>query len=204
MNRANQQTAGPGGRSITQLKDAWRRIAEICEFMKLTWVTQQAQHAYQIGEEAKVGRGRNDVSLIAASIIYATRVAKAGRSFREVAKVTGVTKSELGKVYNALRSAILADQKRNGVAQPEGLVQATKEVEGLIIRFCNHLALEKKIENAAKDIADRAVQKSAIDGRSPLSIAAGVVYFTCTLLGKPMTAKEIADVAGVSESTIKL
>ena len=42
------------------------------------------------------------------------------------------------------------------------------------------------------------------DGRSPVSIAGGAIYFTCYLLDKPKTIREISTVAGVSEGTIKL
>lgn len=42
------------------------------------------------------------------------------------------------------------------------------------------------------------------DGRSPVSIAGGAIYFTCHLLGKVKSARDISAVAGVSEGTIKL
>ena len=42
------------------------------------------------------------------------------------------------------------------------------------------------------------------DGRSPVSIAGGAIYFTCYLLGKNKSPRDISAVAGVSEGTIRL
>ena len=40
-------------------------------------------------------------------------------------------------------------------------------------------------------------------GRSPLSVAAACIYMTSHLLGKPKTAREIGQMAGVSDGTIR-
>lgn len=205
QSRANAQAIGPGGRSVTQLQTAFGRITEFCDKMQLPRaIAERAQHAYKIGDEARVARGRNDVALIAASIIFATRDAGAVRSFREIGRIANIPKSEVGRVFTQLKSAILAEQSRSGVSQPQGWSNANQSAEGLLGRFCNYLDLGNQVYNASKYIAEKAVQRAAIDGRSPLSIAAGVLYFTCILFGKATTAREIAEVAGVSESTIKL
>ncbi|EEB86741.1 hypothetical protein MPER_16192, partial [Moniliophthora perniciosa FA553] len=54
------------------------------------------------------------------------------------------------------------------------------------------------------DIIVAAREHGIADGRSPVSIAGGAIYFTSHLLGKGRSLKEIGDVAGVSEGTIKL
>ncbi|KAL1407518.1 transcription initiation factor IIB [Vanrija albida] len=206
QNRANQTSSGSGGKaSPAQIQTAFARIVDFCDKMQLPRsVMERAQHVYIIGNDAHVAKGKNDDAVIAACIIYACRAAGAERSFREVCKVTKVSKSELGRVFNLLRNAVMASNSQNGVAHPQGLSSANQSAEGLLGRFVNYLDLGNKLGKDAKDIAVAAVAKSAIDGRSPLSIAAGVLYFTCILHGRSTTSKEIADIAGVSESTIKL
>lgn len=54
------------------------------------------------------------------------------------------------------------------------------------------------------DIIVAARKHGIADGRSPVSIAGGAIYFTCNLLGKVKSVRDISAVAGVSESTIKL
>ena len=43
----------------------------------------------------------------------------------------------------------------------------------------------------------------ALAGRSPLSAAAACIYFASHLMGEPKTAKDIAQVVGVSDGTIR-
>lgn len=206
QSRANQQVTGPGGHSNpAQLQAAFGRVSEMCDAMQLPRsVVDGAQHAFMIGDRARISRGKNDDAVIAACIIYACRAAGAERSFREVCKVTKVSKSELGRVFTLLRTAVQAENAAKGISHPQGLSSANQSAEGLLGRFCNYLDLGNAIYNASKHIATVAVAKSAIDGRSPLSIAAGVLFFTTILFEKATTAKEVADIAGVSESTIKL
>lgn len=201
QNRANQQS-GTGGTSIAVLTAGFARIGEFCDAMQLPRsVAERANHAYKIAEEARISRGKNDDAVIAAAIIFACRASGAQRSFREVCKVTKVSKSEMGRQFNLLRAAVAAQ----GLEVPGAALSSAKEsAEGLLGRFSNYLDLGTQIFNASKHIAVVAVAKSAIDGRSPLSIAAGVLYLTCILFEKSTTSKEIADIAGVSESTIKL
>jgi transcription initiation factor TFIIB len=202
QSRANQQAGGPNQKSSSaQLQAAFGRINDMCDAMQLPrTISDRAQHAYMIGDQKRVSRGKNDDALIAAAIIFATRSAGAERTFREVCKVAKVTKSELGRVFTLLRGAV----QGSGLDAPMGHSSANQSADGLLTRFVNYLDLGNAIYNASKHIAVEGVAKSAIDGRSPLSIAAGVLYFTVILFEKPTTPREIADVAGVSESTIKL
>lgn len=71
-------------------------------------------------------------------------------------------------------------------------------------RYCNWLDLSTQIFNAAKYISGQAASKTDIDGRTYPSIAAGVLFLTCILFGVKTGAKELAEVAGVTDSTIKL
>jgi transcription initiation factor TFIIB len=162
-------------------------------------VTEIAQHAYKIGDEERISRGRNDDALIAASIIFATRMAGAQRSFTEVCKVTRVSKSDLGRVFKQLKSAI--DKTGTG---PKGNTNTSDVVASLLGRFSNYLDLGVQILNSAKHVAPLAMRLPTIDGRTPGAIAAGVLFFTTTLMEKSTTSKDIAGISGVSESTIKM
>ena len=167
-------------------------------------VLMRAQHVYKIADEKKVVRGKNDKAIIASCIIFATRDAGANRTFQEVCKVLKVSKKELGQVFGLVKAAVQEEQVKEGRGVIGGLSNTQNSTEALLGRFCNYLDLGNIIYNAAKHIVVEASFKSAIDGRSPVSIAAGVLLFTCVLFEKSMTAKDIVRVADVSESTIKL
>lgn len=56
---------------------------------------------------------------------------------------------------------------------------------------------------ASKSIAENMIAKGVLAGRSPLSAAAACIYMASHLMGVPKTPKNIADVAGVSDGTIR-
>lgn len=52
-------------------------------------------------------------------------------------------------------------------------------------------------------MAKKAKDLDILPGRSPISVAAAAIYLACVAMKDAKTAKEIADVSGVAESTIK-
>jgi transcription initiation factor TFIIB len=72
-------------------------------------------------------------------------------------------------------------------------------------RFCANLGLPQLIQRAATVIARRATEGDVVPGRSPISVAAAAIFMACLASADKdkKTAKEIGDIAGVAESTIK-
>jgi len=204
--RANAASNIAGRTSNATLSAVFGRITEKCEAMQLPRnVVQRAQHVYKIADERRVVRGKNESAVIAACIIFASRDAGAARTMQEIGSAMKVSKKEIGHVFNLIKSAVQEDRQRTGTMQSVGGESVSREsVEALLGRYCSYLDLPNSILNASKHIATMAAAKAHTDGRSPLSIAGGALYFTCILFERPMTAKEIYDVGNVSESTIKL
>nr|KIR86391.1 transcription initiation factor TFIIB [Cryptococcus tetragattii IND107] len=204
--RANTLSNGIYGKSsVAQLSAVFSRIGEKCDAMQLPrGVRERAQHVYKIVDEARAIKGKNEPAVIAACIVYACRDAKVHRTFQEVCKALKISKKELGQVFNHVKSVVQSSSAQGSMVSVHGSNNAQESAEGLLGRFANYLDLGNAVFNVSKHIAGEAVAKSAIDGRSPVSIAAGVLYFTCVLLGKSTTAKDISAMGGVSESTTKL
>ena len=53
------------------------------------------------------------------------------------------------------------------------------------------------------ELLDQAIEKGLISGRGPMGVAAAAVYIASVLTGERRTQKEVADVAGVTEVTIR-
>lgn len=116
-----------------------------------------------------------------------------------------MSKKTLGQCYKALEQAFNLTpgahaQNSNSAANPSSATGA----EDLLVRYCNHLDLPPNVQPICSDIIKEARKQGIADGRSPVSIAGGAIYFTCHLLGKAKSARDISMVAGVSEGTIKL
>ena len=93
---------------------------------------------------------------------------------------------------------------------PGAATQATNDSspttgpEKLLLRYCNYLDLPPNVQAICSDIIIAARQHGIADGRSPVSIAGGAIYFTCYLLGIQKPIQDISTVAGVNEGTVKL
>jgi len=70
-------------------------------------------------------------------------------------------------------------------------------------RFCSNLSLPNTVQIAATVIARRAVELDLVAGRSPISIAAAAIYMASQASAEKKTAKEIGEIAGAAEVTVK-
>ena len=202
--QARVNSLSTGATNLATLSSAFARIAEKCEAMQLPrTVVQRAQHIYKIAFEKRVIKARNEKAVIAACITFAGRDVGAERSFPEICRATGVHKKELGQAVSQVKLALTEERLASGKALA-GLSSVEKSAEGLIRRFVNYLDLGNTIYNAAKHVVVEATAKAQIEGKNPVSIAGGALYFTCVLFEKPVSAKDIQNVANVTDNTIKL
>ena len=196
-------TRGNASRSERNLLAAFRDISSWCDQFSLPkTISDIAKQLYKRSDEEKLLRGKPLDAVIAACIFIACRQAHVPRTFREICNLTNVSKKVLGQCYKALEQAFNltpgASQDRHTSA-PTG----TTGAEDLLVRYCNHLALPPNVQPICADIIVKARELGIADGRSPVSIAGGAIYFTCCLLDKPKSIRDISSVAGVSEGTIK-
>lgn len=190
-------------RAERNLLQAFRDIATWCDQFSLPkTISDIAKQLYKRSDEEKLLRGKPLDAVIAACIFIACRQAHVPRTFREICNLTHVSKKVLGQCYKALEQAFnltpgAAVDKRSAQGGARG-------PEDLLVRYCNHLDLPANVQPICGDIIRKARELGIADGRSPVSIAGGAIYFTCHLLGKVKSARDISTVAGVSEGTIKL
>ena len=59
------------------------------------------------------------------------------------------------------------------------------------------------VEKAASSIARNAVDLDIVPGRSPISVAAAAIYMASQASDNRKTQKEIGDIAGVADVTIR-
>ncbi|TFK55632.1 transcription initiation factor IIB [Heliocybe sulcata] len=193
-------------RSERNLLTAFRDIASWCDQFSLPkTISDIAKQLYKRTDEEKLLRGKPLDAVIAACIFIACRQAHVPRTFREICNLTKVSKKTLGQCYKNLEQAFNLTPGAAGKSHGfSGTGTTTTNAEDLLIRYCNHLDLPPNVQPICKDIIQAARERGIAVGRSPVSIAGGAIYFTTHLLGKPKSAREISNVAGVSEGTIKL
>jgi len=189
-------------RSERNILTAFRDISSWCDQFQLPkTISDIAKQLYKRADEEKLLRGKPLDAVIAACIFIACRQAHVPRTFREICNLTHVSKKTLGQCYKALEQAF---NLSSGATASESASSPTAGPEKLLVRYCNHLDLPANVQSICSDIIVAAREHGIADGRSPVSIAGGAIYFTCLLLGKAKSVRDISTVAGVSEGTIKL
>ncbi len=135
-------------------------------------------------------RGRLIESVVA-SVLYAIcREYGIPRTLDEISTISGVEKKEIGRTFRFISREL------------ELKVPLTDPTH-YIPRFASTLKLSGKVQEKAIDLLKKAISKGLISGRGPTGVAAAAVYIASAVEGERRTQKEVADVAGVTEVTIR-
>ena len=71
------------------------------------------------------------------------------------------------------------------------------------VRFASELGLSGEAQSKAIEIIEKAMEKGLTSGRGPTGVAAAALYIASVLLGERKTQRDVADIAGVTEVTIR-
>lgn len=135
-------------------------------------------------------RGRL-IEAVVASVLYAVcRTYHVPRTLNEMAEASGLTKKEIGRTYRFLVRELNLE------------IPLTNPIH-YIPRFASELNLSGEVQEEGRRILEEAIKKGLISGRGPTGVAAAAVYIAGLLKGERRTQKEVANVAGVTEVTIR-
>lgn len=135
-------------------------------------------------------RGRQIESVVSAVIYAICRQYGIPRTLDEIAQVAEIPKKEIGRTYRLITQEL---ELKIPLTNPRFY----------ITRFVTALKLSGEGQEKAVEILDQALAKGLISGRGPMGVAAAAVYIASVITGERRTQKEVADVAGVTEVTIR-
>jgi len=135
-------------------------------------------------------RGRQIESVVSAVVYAICRQYGIPRTLDEISNVAEIPKKEIGRTYRLITQEL------------ELKVPLTNPVF-YITRFITALKLSGETQQKAVEILNQAIKKGLISGRGPMGVAAATVYIASVITGERRTQKEVADVAGVTEVTIR-
>ena len=84
-----------------------------------------------------------------------------------------------------------------------GIQIPTSNAKDFISRFCADLELSGRVQKKACELIDQASAKAITAGKDPTGLAAAAIYITGILEGERRTQRRIAEVAHVTEVTIR-
>jgi len=153
-------------------------------------IFETASVIYRKALKKRLVRGRSIQGISAASVYIACRQCGLARTLNDVAAASNVSRRELGRSYRFL------------VNETNCSIPLIKPIQ-YVSRFSNQLELQGKVEVIASKILSAARELRLTSGRGPKGIAAAATYIASTLTGQMMTQREIAEIAQVTEVTIR-
>ncbi len=153
-------------------------------------VHEEVARKYEEAVDKGLVRGRSMESVIAALLYAVCRELGTPRTLEEIADASGVDRREIGRTYRY-------------VSRQLGIKILPASPEDYIPRFTTMLGLSDKVQARAIRILKKAKKNDVTSGKGPTGVAAAAVYIAAVLEGEKKTQREIADVVGVTEVTIR-
>jgi transcription initiation factor TFIIB len=153
-------------------------------------IKESAALLYRKAVKEELIRGRLIESVVAAVIYAICRIQGIPRTLDEIARASGMEKKEIGRAYRFLKSELNVNVPLTDPAQ-------------YVQKFATALRLNGTIQEEAIKLIRKALKKGLISGRGPTGVAAAALYIASAMHGEKRTQKEVADVAGVTEVTIR-
>jgi len=135
-------------------------------------------------------RGRSIEGVTAAALYAACRQCNVPRTLDEIATFSHLSRKDIGRTYRY-------------VSRELELKLLPTSPEDYISRFCSELKLSGDVREKTIKILHDAARGELTSGRGPTGMAAASLYIATVLCGERRTQREIADVAGVTEVTIR-
>jgi len=175
-------------RNLAQAMNELDRIASQLNLPRS--VREEAAVIYRKAVEKGLVRGRSIESVMAAAIYAACRRLKIPRTLDEIAAFTKSGRKDVARCYRLLLRELTVQVP---IADPIDYVP----------RIGALLGLSGNVLKRAAEILKRAKEKGITAGKDPAGLAAAAIYIASLLEDERRTQKEIAQVSGVTEVTVR-
>jgi transcription initiation factor TFIIB len=153
-------------------------------------IVEKTAYVYRKAQERSLVRGRSISAILAAAIYASCREMETPRTLNDIADETKVKRKDISRSYRILVLEL-------DIKVP--LVDPMK----CIAKIANKAGISEKTKRAAMKTMAEIVEKRISAGKLPMGLAATVLYISCLKNGENKTQKDIAEVAGVTEVTVR-
>ena len=173
------------------LKQALSELKRVSSFLRLPGsVDEEASRIYTLAVQRGLVRGRSMESVVAGALYAACRRHDVPRTLDELSEASGIEKKEIGRTYRFITREL-------------GIKILPSNPADYIARFASALKLSAETQSRSVEIIEDAQRVELTSGRGPTGIAAAALYVAALINGEKKTQREVADVAGVTEVTIR-
>jgi transcription initiation factor TFIIB len=135
-------------------------------------------------------RGRSIAGMTAASLYAACRISETPRTLKDVSAASRIRKKDVARCYRLLVREL---DLRMPVVDPVKCIS----------KIATGVQISMLTQQRAIRIINEAKKKGVVTGKDPMGLAAASLYVACVLEGEKKTQKEIAEVANVTEVTVR-
>jgi transcription initiation factor TFIIB len=186
-----QRRTRVGNASERNLSHAFSELNKLSSQMNFPRsIRERAGMIYLKAAKKNLVRGRSVEAVVVATVYAACRLAGMPRTLDELSNISRIPRRDIGRTY---RFIVRELKLKMDVPTPLTYVP----------RFCNKLKVDQKVKRKAEEILTKSIEKELISGRGPVGVTAAVIYIATVLCDEKKTQREIADVVGVTEVTIR-
>lgn len=173
------------------LRLAMAELRRIASFLNLpNFVKEEASKVYNLVLQRGLVRGRSMESVVSACIYAACRTYNIPRTLDEISVASDVERKEIGRTFRFVTRKLV-------------LKVTPSNPKDYIARFASTLHLSPKTQSDSLRILKKAETSELTSGRGPAGIAAASLYVASLLNDEKRTQREVAEVAGITEVTIR-
>jgi transcription initiation factor TFIIB len=173
------------------LRLAMSELRKVAAYLELPPVVrEEAARVYNYILQRGLVRGRSMESVIAACIYASCRSYNIPRTLDEISTASEVERKEIGRTYRF-------------IIRRMGIKVKPSSPKDYISRFASTLHLSPKTQQGAIKILSKEEISELTSGRGPAGISAAALYVSALLNDEKKTQREVADVAGITEVTIR-
>jgi transcription initiation factor TFIIB len=153
-------------------------------------VIELAAVIYRKALDEDLTRGRTIAALVAAALYVACRFTKTPKTLNDIVKVSARSRGEVSRAYRLIVRTLKIEMPSH-------------DPLNYVSRIATRANIPGEVQGVAVKILRKAKRKRITMGKDPAGVAAAVLYLACQMKGENVTQKEIADVAGVTEVTLR-
>ena len=181
-----------------RLANVLAKMGKTCDSLNLSKnVLETASMIYRNLDGHVDVKGKSVVSITAATIYMACKQCDVIRSLEEICRGICPSKDVKSKTKLAAR------YYRTMIMEMGQFTAPVVTMDKYISKIANMTQTEVRVERLALEIAEKTKDSSISDGKAPNGIAAAYLYVASVLLGQNVLQRDVSNVAGVTEVTIR-
>jgi len=173
-------------RNVMQAMNELTRLADKLHITRS--IVDTAAHLYRHNIDHV--RGRSIEGMMAAILYLACRLTKTPLNLKALASASPRSRREITRCYRL----VLRDNR---------FTIPIDDPSQYISRIASKTKLSQRTQNQARRVILQAKTKHAVVGKNPLGMAAAALYIAAKTTQEPVTQRELADAAEVTEVTVR-